>query len=133
MGKATEKSAFNQQINTVEWFDDSFDSYGFEALRQIRDQIISGASSTTLPIMNKSTFQALMIPRPPKLLREKFAARVAGLETAVSNQATSAATLETLFQTLLHRAFAGSLTAKWREGEGKELLQEMKRKASQRS
>jgi hypothetical protein len=31
-----------------------------------------------------------------------------------------------LFQTLLHRAFDGSLTAKWREGHAKELLQEMK-------
>ena len=29
--------------------------------------------------------------------------------------------LETLFQTLLHRAFDGSLTAKWREGQAKEL------------
>jgi len=34
--------------------------------------------------------------------------------------------LETLFQTLLHRAFAGSLTAKWRESHAQELLQEMK-------
>jgi len=41
------------------------------------------------------------------------------------NQSTSAATLETLFQTLLHRAFDGSLTAQWREGKAKELLQEM--------
>ena len=125
MGKSTEKSAFNQQINAVEWFDDSYDSYGLEALKQIRDQIISGASSTTLPIINKSTFQVLQIPRPPKNLREKFAERVARLETAASNQTTSAAILETLFQTLLHRAFDGSLTAKWREGQGKELLQEM--------
>jgi type I restriction enzyme, S subunit len=129
MGKASEESAFNQQINAVEWFDNSFDSYGLEALKQIKDQIISGASSTTLPIMNKSTFQALQIPHPPKALREKFAELVAGLEAAASNQTTSAATLETLFQTLLHRAFDGSLTAKWREGHGKELLQEMKRQS----
>jgi type I restriction enzyme S subunit len=125
MGKAVVESAFNQQINAVEWFDDSYDSYGLEALRQIKDQMISGASSTTLPIMNKSTFQALQIPSPPKVLREKFAFRVAELETVFTNQATSSATLETLFQTLLHRAFDGSLTAKWREGQGKELLQEM--------
>jgi type I restriction enzyme S subunit len=129
MGKATEESAFNQQINAVEWFDDSFDSYGLEALKQIRNQIISGASSTTLPIMNKSTFQALQIPLPPKDLRMKFAEQVAGLEATARNQSISAATLETLFQTLLHRAFDGSLTAKWREGHAKELLQEMEHQA----
>ena len=45
--------------------------------------------------------------------------------------ATSAATLETLFQILLHRAFDGSLTAKWREGHAKEVLQEMERNAKE--
>jgi hypothetical protein len=45
-------------------------------------------------------------------------------------QSTSSATLETLFQTLLHRAFDGSLTAKWREGHTKEVLQEMERNAN---
>jgi type I restriction enzyme, S subunit len=125
VGKATQKSAFNQQINAVEWFDDSFDAYGLEALKQIKGQIISGASSTTLPIMNKSTFQALQIPCPPKEMRKKFATRVDFLEGTANNQSTSAATLETLFQALLHRAFDGSLSANWREGKGRELLQEM--------
>ncbi|MCX6876163.1 MAG: restriction endonuclease subunit S [Verrucomicrobia bacterium] len=129
MGKAIQESAFNQQINAVEWFDDSCDSYGLEALKQIRDQIISGASSTTLPIINKSTFQALKIPLPPRDLRERFAERVANLESSVGDQATSTTTLETLFQTLLHRAFDGSLTAKWREGAAKEVLQEMNRQS----
>ncbi len=129
MGKAAHESAFNQQINAIEWFDSSYDSYGLEALKQIKSQIIAGASSTTLPIMNKSTFQALQIPCPPKDLRLKFAKMVAEIEAIYINQAASHSTLETLFQTLLHRAFDGSLTAKWREGEGKELLQEMERQS----
>ncbi len=86
-----------------------------------------GASSTTLPIINKSTFQALQIPVPPKELREKFAVQVTNFEKAANQQTTSTATLETLFQTLLHRAFDGSLTAKWREAHAEELMQEMKR------
>ena len=86
-----------------------------------------GASSMTLPIINKSTFQALQIPVPPKELREKFAVQVTNFEKAANQQTTSTATLETLFQTLLHRAFDGSLTAKWREAHAEELLQEMKR------
>lgn len=42
----------------------------------------------------------------------------------------STATLEALFRTLLHQAFDGSLTAKWREGHLKESLQEMERQNS---
>jgi type I restriction enzyme S subunit len=38
--------------------------------------------------------------------------------------------LETLFQTLLHRAFDGSLTASWREAHAAELLQEMEGQSS---
>ena len=48
----------------------------------------------------------------------------------MEQQATSSATLETLFQTLLHRAFDGSLTATWREAHAKEMLQEMEHQAS---
>ena len=33
--------------------------------------------------------------------------------------------LQTLFESLLHRAFTGDLTAKWREAHIKELLAEM--------
>ena len=37
--------------------------------------------------------------------------------------------LESLFMALLHRAFTGDLTAKWREAHMKELLQEMEQRA----
>jgi len=129
MGKASKLSAFNQQINAVEWYDETFDAYGIGALRQIKQLIISSGSSTTLPIINKSTFQALEIPSPPKELRMEFAERVNEIERITRNQSISAPTLETLFQTLLHRAFDGSLTAKWRESHAAELLQEMEQQA----
>ena len=66
---------------------------------------------------------------PPQALQERFGNAVAELRQLTAKAATSAATLETLFQTLLHRAFDGSLTAKWREGHAKELLQEMAHQA----
>ena len=40
--------------------------------------------------------------------------------------------IESLFAVLLHRAFAGDLTAKWREAHMKELLQEMEQQAKLR-
>ena len=37
--------------------------------------------------------------------------------------------LETIFRTMLHRAFTGELTAKWREAHMNELLAEMEQQA----
>ena len=91
----------------------------------IKDLIISSGSSTTLPIINKTTFQALTLPEPPPELLQLFDQRVKAFESVAEDQATSGPTLETLFQTLLHRAFDGTLTAKWREAHAAELLQEM--------
>ena len=68
--------------------------------------------------------------RVPSLERQMAFREAADNQTTRHfHQTSSAATLETLFQTLLHRAFDGSLTAKWREGHAKELLQEMENQA----
>ncbi len=66
---------------------------------------------------------------PPPDQQERFSKALAEARKLSAKANTSAATLETLFQTLLHRAFDGSLTAKWREGHAKEVLQEMERTA----
>jgi type I restriction enzyme S subunit len=70
----------------------------------------------------------LVIPLPPIDLQRIFSAAYVAQEQLAIRSSTSAATLETLFQTLLHRAFDGSLTAKWRVGHAKEVLQEMENK-----
>lgn len=81
--------------------------------------------TTGIASINKRQLSAFPVVIPPIDLQQKFAKALETLNANIKNQATSAATLETLFQTLLHRAFDGSLTAKWREAQGKELLQEM--------
>jgi type I restriction enzyme S subunit len=83
--------------------------------------------------INSKEIAAFPIWKPPLDRQSHFKDAIARLEQSRKEQTTSAATLETLFQTLLHRAFDGSLTAKWREGQAKELLQEMERKVRQRS
>lgn len=85
--------------------------------------VITGAAQ---PQITRSNLEKVKIPLVPTDLLARFSEASKSLTSARSKATTSAATLETLFQTLLHRAFDGSLTAKWREGEGKELLQEMK-------
>ena len=81
--------------------------------------------------INSKEIAAFPIWTPPLERQMKFREALEGIKSSSQNQITCATTLETLFQTLLHRAFDGSLTAKWREGQGKELLQEMEKQAKQ--
>lgn len=90
--------------------------------------LASGAAASMVNI-SRSRLLPFEMQVPPLELQRKFATAVLALRQPLLSQSTSAATLETLFQTLLHRAFDGSLTAKWREGHAKELLQEMAHQA----
>jgi type I restriction enzyme S subunit len=66
---------------------------------------------------------------PPLPLQERFAEQAAEITMLASRQAASRKTLDKLFQVLLHRAFTGELTAKWREAHMAELLREMELQA----
>lgn len=69
----------------------------------------------------------LEIPVPPVDLQQAFTKQVKIAFPLQAQAAASAAKLETLFQTLLHRAFTGELTARWREAHLREGVQEMTR------
>lgn len=81
---------------------------------------------TSYPAVSDQDVMSLPFPLNPEDPKfEDLSAQIERILQFTGYQSTSATKLETLFQTLLHRAFDGSLTAKWREGQGKELLQEM--------
>jgi type I restriction enzyme, S subunit len=65
--------------------------------------------------------------RPPELEQKQFAQAAKNARLLNAQAASSAAKLETLFQTLLHRAFTGELTARWREAHLREGVQELSR------
>ncbi len=91
---------------------------------------LSVAKKTTgIASINKTQLSAFPVVIPPLGIQQRFVDAMSSLNDSSDSQATSATTLETLFQTLLHRAFDGSLTAKWREAHAKELLQEMEHQA----
>jgi type I restriction enzyme S subunit len=71
----------------------------------------------------------LEVPVPPINLQKQFSEQVALTYPLQAHAAASAAKLETLFQTLLHRAFTGELTAKWREAHLHEGVEQMARAA----
>jgi type I restriction enzyme S subunit len=100
-----------------------------EARMMIKAQA-SGAAASMVNI-SQNRLLPLEFPIPPISAQSRFADAVLAYRSSMRKQTTSAVTLETLFQTLLHRAFDGSLTVKWREGQGKELLQEMEHHSKQ--
>jgi type I restriction enzyme S subunit len=109
MGKAKILSAFNQQINAVEWNGLIVDDYGLDTLKFYKQIIASRGSSTTLPILNKSAFQSLEIPVAPIEMQQAYAKIVRQCE-ATKNQAVQAQSeTEELFASLQQRAFSGQL------------------------
>ena len=109
MGKANQLSAFNQQLNAVEWANRINDNYGLVALRFFKPLIVSWGASTTLPILKKSSFEKIEIPVPPIELQHEFTKRVTSVEKLKATQRASLAELDTLFASLQQRAFAGDL------------------------
>jgi type I restriction enzyme S subunit len=109
MGKAEVRSSFNQQINAVEWSKNIDDEYGLGALTFFKARIAKAGASTTLPILKKSSFEKITIPRPPLPLQQKFAAIVESVERQKAVQRAHLAALDALFAALQHRAFRGEL------------------------
>jgi type I restriction enzyme S subunit len=96
----------------------------------VKTQISSGSTGAIMPGINVGKLKQIQLTVPPLDQQRIFSERMKVIADYTPRQSTSSATLETLFQTLLHRAFDGSLTAKWREGHTKEVLQEMERNAN---
>lgn len=111
IGQATEQSAFNQQINAVEWSDQIDPTFGFFAIQQIRDVIIhkGKGASTTLPILKKSEFEKLEVIVPPLNEQRQFATQIKQVRKNQVGMLDHSGTLEALFTSLQHRAFRGEL------------------------
>ena len=105
--QAQAQSAFNQQINAVEWNANVDDDYGLQVMRFFSKEVAARGRSTTLPILKKSEFEEIAVPVPPLPLQQKFADIVRRFEGLRSQQREAERQAEHLFQTLLHRAFNG--------------------------
>jgi type I restriction enzyme S subunit len=109
MGKAAQTSAFNQQVNAIEWYDEVLDDYGLEAMRFLKRTIIQNGSAATLPILNKSAFQSLELPVAPIEEQKRFIEVVRLLERVKADSVESADEAEKMFSSLQQRAFRGEL------------------------
>ncbi|MEQ1600999.1 MAG: hypothetical protein HOP04_10775 [Methylophilaceae bacterium] len=109
MGIARVQSAFNQQLNAVEWTGEIDDIYGYAALRFFKPTIRAWGASTTLPILKKSSFEKIEIPVPPVSLQREFAEKVKAAEKLRVAHKSSLAELDDLFVSLQNLAFKGGL------------------------
>lgn len=77
------------------------------------------------PNINGKEYSNLQIPCPP-ISRQRMFTRIAeSLVSDINTLSDSKEHFDRLFENIVHRAFSGKLTAKWREQHIKELLQEM--------
>jgi len=79
--------------------------------------------------INNSDLRTCQLPLPPIAKQKEWAKHVTSVRKLTSQTESSKKNLQQLFQVLLHRAFTGELTAKWREAHMKELLAEMEQQA----
>jgi type I restriction enzyme, S subunit len=109
MDIAREDSAFNQQINAVEWGDSVIGEFGIEALRFFKDTISTAGASTTLPILKKSAFEKLRIPVPPIGLQRDYCQHLEAMSPCLARLQTAAQLGASLKQALMSKAFSGVL------------------------
>jgi type I restriction enzyme S subunit len=109
IGKTTERTAFNQQINAVEWDEMVTGDYGFMVLRLFKPTIIGWGASTTLPILKKSTFERIEIPVPPMDRQLVFSGVIRRLEQLRGSSRDALRTTGEFFHSLQSRAFRGEL------------------------
>lgn len=103
-------SAFNQQLNAIEWNNDFNDLFGERLMRFMKPRVIAkGGGSTTLPILNKGDFEKLEIIHPPIELQTQFAHIVEKTEALKTQYQQSLQELENLYGSLSQKAFRGEL------------------------
>lgn len=79
--------------------------------------------------INVTELRSLPILLPPKPLQRKFVDCLDHLHADSQHRIACSVSVELLFKNMLHRAFTGQLTAKWRQAHMKELVAEMEHQA----
>lgn len=90
---------------------------------------LAGGSAGSMPNISKGRLATLPVECPPVDLQKRFARAAEKVHFVGKHRARSLENLESLWATLLHLAFTGALTARWREGRMAELLAEMEHQA----
>ena len=109
LDKSTVRSAFNQQINAIEWGERVHAEYGYAVMRFFKPTIIAWGSSTTLPILKKSSFERIEIPVPPVTDQQEFALWIERVERTRTTHHIALSMSNELLKALQEMAFRGGL------------------------
>ena len=100
--------------------------YALSRLQWFTDQLNARARGVSYPAVTDTDVFNLRVPRPvDQDLIRGFDRQVLDVLMLQDERGSARVRIESLFDALLHHAFAGDLTAKWREAHMKELLAEM--------
>lgn len=109
----------NQQINTVISKINPLYSYYFFNTNSFVRELISKASATTIAIVNKSKLESCLFPVAPLNEQQRIVNRIeslfAKLDRAKELIENILAQFEQNKMAILHKAFTGELTVKWRK------------------
>ena len=112
----------NQQINSaIPKFNPLF-LYYYCNTHYFNEELWSKASATTISIVNKSKMESCVFPLPPLPEQQRIVDRIeslfAKLDEAKQRAQDALDSFETRKAAILHKAFAGELTAQWRQEHG---------------
>jgi len=124
--------SFQRHIGHIRCLEELVDPYFLCAqmntpfIKMQADQRARGIAQKTVNLSEIKQFKAVI---PSKEKQQKFISLAKDTLAKLDMQRQQADKLAELFNVLLHRAFAGDLTASWRQAHMKELLQEMELQA----
>jgi type I restriction enzyme S subunit len=117
-GYITREGTTNQQINSVIPRFNPLYLYYFLNTDQFINELWSKASATTISIVNKSKMEQCYFPLAPLAEQQRIVDRIeylfAKLDEAKEKAQSVLDSFETRKAAILHKAFTGELTAKWR-------------------
>lgn len=116
------EAATNQQINTVIPKINNLYMFYYCLSDVFQHKLIELASATTISIVNKSKTASVVVPLPPLPEQKRIVDLIESLFEKIDHAKELAQnalnTFENRKSAILHKAFTGELTAKWREENG---------------
>ena len=112
----------NQQINSAIPYFNALYQYFYMNTEFFLNQLRGSASATTIAIVNKTKMESCYYPLAPLAEQQRIVDRIESLFAKLDEAKEKAQTVVDSFETrkaaILHKAFTGELTAKWREEHG---------------
>ena len=112
----------NQQINSIIPFINDLYVYYLSCSEYFVQELWKRSSATTISIVNKSKMSEVEIPLPPLAEQQRIVDRIESLffklDEAKEKAQNSLDSFEKRKDDILHKAFTGELTSKWREENG---------------